>query len=254
MITRKDNILKKPYEEKRFNDHRRKVKSAACVIDNKPPISRFHVLIKKKKQLKEIERIDAIQNNNFLLLQKLKDIRKTCRVDHYWTTPPPCLSNKVALYDTYILRLDKLRDQINDENDNEIAEIEERLEKLGIRKSKCNACSPSKQIPFEIPEERVPWDPPKLYPNRLRSKSLPPKKPDESSNIRLIKSSQGKIELEKKLTENKKHLNSNKKIELRRGAFRLDVNFPQDTTVCFQNGKTKKVVSGGSCSCKAIES
>lgn len=65
------------------------VKSALPAIDNRPPKSRLHVRFKSKKYIREKDEMDRVQKNNFLLLQKLKDIRKKCRVDHYWRSSLP---------------------------------------------------------------------------------------------------------------------------------------------------------------------
>ncbi|KAL3281902.1 hypothetical protein HHI36_005107 [Cryptolaemus montrouzieri] len=267
MISRKDNILKRPYEERRFENHRRKVKSALPAIDNRPPDCRYHVRNKSKKQLHERDRMDKIQRHNFLLLQKLKDIKRKCRVDHYWSTPlPQMVKNKVALYETYIPNIDF---DIHDENDNEMEEIERRLEELGIRKAKCFSCSPQKLQEPEIPEERIPWEVKKdMIIKRERSKSLPARKSHlslpvirESNNERTkqtsrrVKSCVPREDRYKAFDgegPKKKSLNSYSphRIVLSRGCLKLSVNFPLDTLVTLEDGNQNKLITGGLCNCK----
>ncbi|KAK9888895.1 hypothetical protein WA026_001116 [Henosepilachna vigintioctopunctata] len=266
MISRKDNLLKRPYEEKRFENHRRKVRSALPAIDNRAPSSRYHVHVKLKKNLQERDRLDKIQKNNFYLLQKLRDIKKKCRVDHYWSTPLPYMvKNKVALFETteaHIVDFD-----VRDENDNEMEEIERRLEELGIRKTKCDACNPQKSREQQVIEKRIPWEQQKeIEMKRERSKSLPFQKSHLSviqesnegkKNNRRIKSClpvefNDKKKIEKYEGNRKKQLSSTSphRLVISRGCLKLSVDFPIDTLVTFQEGNQSKNITGALCHCK----
>ncbi|XP_045469929.1 uncharacterized protein LOC123677456 isoform X1 [Harmonia axyridis] len=267
MISRKDKILNKPYEERKYENHRRKVKSAMPAIDNRPPNSRQHVRIKSKKYLMEKNQMDKIQRHNFLLLQKLNDIKKKCRVDHYWSSPlPQMVKNKVALYDICIP--DIIDYEVLDENDEEMEEIERRLRELGIRKANCNACSPKTIKELKVSEERIPWDEEKeMVLRRERSKSLPIQKihvPNskktnrDKSPFRRIKSCvSGDLDRNKQNTVQPKRNNLisslPQKLVLTRGSLKLSVNFPVDTHVTFQDGNHNKLISGGFCQCKKNE-
>lgn len=107
MLSRREKLLIRPWQQRRFETHRRKVKciksshysyyinlklkvsSALPAIDDKPPASYNHVSLKLKKQQKETERLVKIEKDNLTLLRKLNHIMKTSRVDNYWVSPPP---------------------------------------------------------------------------------------------------------------------------------------------------------------------
>ncbi|XP_044750796.1 uncharacterized protein LOC123311085 [Coccinella septempunctata] len=270
MISRKDKILNKPYEDRKFENHRRKVRSALPAIDNRPPNSGQHVRFKSKKYLMEKDQKERIQKHNFLLLHKLNEIRKKCRVDHYWSSPlPQMVKNKVALYD--ICPPDIIDYDVNDENDEEMEEIERRLKELGIRKANCNACSPQTIKERKVTEERVPWDEEnEIMLKRERSKSLPTQKINLSnvrrprdkntskSSPRRVKSCVSKSFDEKRegkvqLREKSSIPSTPQKLVLTRGSLKLFVNFPVDTLVTFQDGNHNKLISGGYCQCRKTE-
>lgn len=66
-----------------------KVETALPAIDVQPPAPRYHVTCKLKKWQKEIERCARIEQDNFTLLQHLRHIMETNRVDNYWVDAPP---------------------------------------------------------------------------------------------------------------------------------------------------------------------
>lgn len=83
-ITESTNkLLKKKWDDTRYNTHRRKVDEAAAVIDNNPPQSYSHLHLKLKKIQIEEERLATIERDNKLLLEKMSCIMRTRgRVDN----------------------------------------------------------------------------------------------------------------------------------------------------------------------------
>ncbi|XP_076648244.1 uncharacterized protein CFAP97D2-like [Halictus rubicundus] len=62
------------WEHKAYKRHRMKVKKATCAIDVNPPQGRPHVVLNAKGLQLEREKQDRILRENFILLQKLRDI------------------------------------------------------------------------------------------------------------------------------------------------------------------------------------
>lgn len=89
MLTKKDNLLIRPWIVQRYNSHREKVKSAGPAIDFAAPRSRPHVTLKHKKKQKELERKTEIEKENVRLLQKLAVIMNSLRLDNFWKEPRP---------------------------------------------------------------------------------------------------------------------------------------------------------------------
>ncbi|CAK1602670.1 unnamed protein product [Parnassius mnemosyne] len=98
MLSRRDKLLVQPWEEKRFKDHKYKVKSALPAIDDRAPAARPHVALKLKKFQCEMDRKAKIQNDNFSLLQRLNAIMKVNRLDNHWTKPLPNFQHKVGQF------------------------------------------------------------------------------------------------------------------------------------------------------------
>ncbi|XP_013186995.2 uncharacterized protein LOC106132187 [Amyelois transitella] len=98
MLSRRDKLLLQPWEERRFKDHRLKVKSALPAIDDRAPASRPHVVVKLKKCQRELDRKNKIQSDNFNLLQRLRAIMKVNRLDNHWAKPLPNFQNKVGVF------------------------------------------------------------------------------------------------------------------------------------------------------------
>ncbi|CAH2004355.1 unnamed protein product [Acanthoscelides obtectus] len=141
MISRKDNLLVRPWEERKYLHHRQKVKSALPAIDNRPPPFRAHVAIKWKKHQKEIERCSQIERENFILWQKMNDLAKTSRIDNVWKTPQPNFLNRVAMYeliDDHIPDIEELLKLDLEETDDE--------EPARSRKSSCYACNSKRDV------------------------------------------------------------------------------------------------------------
>ncbi|XP_038221666.1 uncharacterized protein LOC119836756 [Zerene cesonia] len=98
MLSRREKLLQQPWDERRYKDHRSKVKSALPAIDDRAPPARPHVALKLKKVQKELDRKVKIQNDNFSLLQRLNAIMKVNRLDNHWAKPLPNFQHKVGQF------------------------------------------------------------------------------------------------------------------------------------------------------------
>ncbi|XP_055377944.1 uncharacterized protein LOC129609844 [Condylostylus longicornis] len=94
MISRRDKFLVRPWQQQRFDNHRRKVKSARPAIDNKCPTEYPHVTTKWKKIQAETERLQRINKENCRLLQRLGDIMSSKRLENFWQQPRPNFLNR----------------------------------------------------------------------------------------------------------------------------------------------------------------
>ncbi|XP_026481400.1 uncharacterized protein CFAP97D1 [Ctenocephalides felis] len=97
MLSKRDLLLVRPWEQLRFKNHRNKVARATPAIDFGPPVPRDHVKLKLKKCQKEAERCEKIAQDNIKLLQRLQSIMKVNKVDNYWTEAPPKYIYKYTL-------------------------------------------------------------------------------------------------------------------------------------------------------------
>ncbi|XP_063951840.1 sperm axonemal maintenance protein CFAP97D1-like [Lytechinus pictus] len=66
-----NKLLKKRWDERRFDTHRQKVQNAKPVIDDKPPKTYVHLHLKLKKMQMEEERLTIIERDNRILLEKM---------------------------------------------------------------------------------------------------------------------------------------------------------------------------------------
>ncbi|XP_014369040.2 uncharacterized protein LOC106719266 [Papilio machaon] len=98
MLSRRDKLLIQPWEDRRYKDHRLKVKSALPVIDSSAPSARPHVTCKLRRERCEAERCARVVRDNFTLLQRLATVMSTTRLDNRWHKPPPNFQNKVGRY------------------------------------------------------------------------------------------------------------------------------------------------------------
>ena len=89
MISRRDKLLKHPWEQLHYEHHREKVRSAKAAIDRTPPTFYPHVVQKAKKQQSEKERITQVESENVRLLQRLADIMRNKRMPDFWREPRP---------------------------------------------------------------------------------------------------------------------------------------------------------------------
>ena len=83
-LTPANNILlKKRWDQSRFDTHRKKVHLAKAVIDNRPPKTYMHLHCKLKKLQMEEERLATVERGNRILLSKMSYIMRTRgRVDN----------------------------------------------------------------------------------------------------------------------------------------------------------------------------
>ena len=81
--SRRFDLLEGQWERRRFEEHRRRVRSAERRVDNARPASADyrHVQEKLKKRQKEAERFSDIMMGNLILLRHLSEISMTKRVD-----------------------------------------------------------------------------------------------------------------------------------------------------------------------------
>ncbi|XP_031556650.1 uncharacterized protein CFAP97D1-like [Actinia tenebrosa] len=78
-----NKLLKQRWDNSSYDTHRRKVKSAVAVIDNKAPKTYMHLHLKLKKIQVEEETNATIQRDNRILLEKMSYIMRTKgRVDN----------------------------------------------------------------------------------------------------------------------------------------------------------------------------
>ncbi|XP_033627284.1 uncharacterized protein LOC117290138 [Asterias rubens] len=78
-----NKLLKKRWDDRRFDRHRQKVRNAKPVLDNKPPQTYMHLHLKLKKLQVEEERLATIERDNRILLEKMYNIMRTRgRVDN----------------------------------------------------------------------------------------------------------------------------------------------------------------------------
>ncbi|KAF5277735.1 hypothetical protein FQR65_LT03715 [Abscondita terminalis] len=245
MLSRREKVLILPWQQRKYENHLRKVKSALPTIDNRPPVSREHVMNKLKRKQTEVERCSQIERDNLILLRKLNHITRTNRVDNYWTIPQPNFLNRVELYSGCTVikqRSEEQQDTI--------------IKCARITKSKCFACSPI--TPTEkIPEERIPWEPEKPPAGRVRSHSVPTQKLPVIQEGSESSGSTGKT-MKKRSQTSRPHtrkdlmIQSPQSITLSRGSLVLEVNFPSDSFVQYKNGSNDKLIARGLCQCKNV--
>ncbi|XP_072033412.1 sperm axonemal maintenance protein CFAP97D1-like [Amphiura filiformis] len=78
-----NKLLRRLWDQRRFEMHRQKVRNAKCIIDDRPPQTYMHVHLKLKKLQMEEERLATIERDNRILLEKMCYIMTTRgRVDH----------------------------------------------------------------------------------------------------------------------------------------------------------------------------
>lgn len=123
-------------------------------------------------------------------------------------------------------------------------------------------------INFQIPEDRVPWEPQKPPAFRKRSKSLPvyksaatilPTIEEKTEKSNSAKNERVKCDAGASRHKQKNaHINKElvfkvpQSITISRGSLRLAVNFPSDATVKVKTGRTEKQITQGLCNCKSI--
>ena len=71
-----NKLLKKKWDELRFDTHRQKVISAQPIIDNQPPETYLHLHMKAKKKQMEEERMAIVERDNRLLVENMAHVMK----------------------------------------------------------------------------------------------------------------------------------------------------------------------------------
>ncbi|XP_019756165.2 uncharacterized protein LOC125502890 [Dendroctonus ponderosae] len=97
MISTRENLLCRPWQQRKYEYHKKKVLSATPVIDTKSPPHRPHVALKLKKLQKEEERSRKIERDNLMLLQKLNYIMAKHWQDNY-LPPQPTFLSRIGVY------------------------------------------------------------------------------------------------------------------------------------------------------------
>ncbi|GFR63224.1 hypothetical protein ElyMa_003599900 [Elysia marginata] len=78
-----NKLLQKRWDTTYYNEHRRKVRDAAPMVDTKAPPTYMHLHLKLKKLQLEEERLATIERDNRILLEKMSYIMRTRgRVDN----------------------------------------------------------------------------------------------------------------------------------------------------------------------------
>ncbi|GAB0091096.1 uncharacterized protein DMENIID0001_059020 [Sergentomyia squamirostris] len=156
MLTKRDKLLVKPFMVERYNQHRRKVKSAGPRIDFSTPPVYPHVVVKMKKIQKETERKASIERENVRLLQKLGAIMSTSRLENFWPVTRPNFLHREFIYSP--------RKKSPPRRDTSPEGQKSRPPRnLSGSAARCPACSGKISIKKNqvVPEERLPWAPPK---------------------------------------------------------------------------------------------
>ncbi|KAL7648541.1 UNVERIFIED_CONTAM: hypothetical protein RMT77_000447 [Armadillidium vulgare] len=87
MLTRREVVIEKPFQDRRFLDHRRKVCSALPRIDAGPPQRFPHLDVKMKKLRIEKDRQNKICEDNIRLIHRLAIIMRTKRMEDINNSP-----------------------------------------------------------------------------------------------------------------------------------------------------------------------
>lgn len=228
------------------------------MIDFGPPPQRGHVALKLKKLQKEGERRTKIEEDNFRLLQRMGAIMKKNRLDNYWETEPPNFLRRVGIYHRTRSPspCEELTPVVSSPTSN-------------TRRSRCLACSAGPEKPKNVPEERVPWEPPKKSPSNRRSgtsttTTLVIKTINSSSRAKNDSSRNDVGSRARKDTKSsslpfidfKKHCKTlddtaGKRIVLEQGSLHLAVNFPIYVDVRVKSAKGERFTERGYCECQA---
>ncbi|XP_071514560.1 uncharacterized protein [Panulirus ornatus] len=87
MLTRREVVIEKPFRDRRYKDHRRKVRSALPRIDAGPPPEYPHLMVKLKKLRLERDRQGKICEDNIKLAHRMAIIMRTKRLDNINMAP-----------------------------------------------------------------------------------------------------------------------------------------------------------------------
>ncbi|PSN54792.1 hypothetical protein C0J52_01983 [Blattella germanica] len=230
MLTRREKLLIRPWQQRRYNHHRRKVRvqSALPAIDVGPPAQHGHVCCKLKKQQSEQERTARIERDNCRLLQRMGTIMRTNRLDNHWDSPPPSFLHRVGIY---------YEPPLYKSQSSEVESSESIPEQPSSRKTRCLACNPQQiKTMKSIPDERIPW---------IKS----PSSVTSTATTRTTQTSASSSDHSSRL----RRARAPRHISLAHGDLHLDVSFPADSTVELEDGLFKRVLQREFCECKALQ-
>ncbi|XP_053670602.1 uncharacterized protein LOC128720925 [Anopheles nili] len=174
MLTKKEKLLIRPWQMQRYINHRIKVVTAMPAIDFHPPPERIHIAQKLKKQQKELERKEKIEQENIRLLQRLGAIMSKKRLDNIWTYTRP---NFLRRENIYPVRPRTCPDASTTRRSASTKPIEGnyyngRTSPLAgwTKNTRCIACSGQSRAAVQLnqiaPEGRMPWAPQRKTTNR----------------------------------------------------------------------------------------
>ncbi|XP_058060820.1 uncharacterized protein LOC131211396 [Anopheles bellator] len=174
MLTKKEKLLIRPWQMQRYINHRIKVVTAVPAIDFHPPPERVHITQKLKKQQKELERQEKIEQENIRLLQRLGAIMSKKRLDNIWTYTRPNFLSREYIYpvrpkttpDSSGRRGSSAQPTGGSYSDTTVSP----LAKSTIRAIRCSACNTPRRLATQLnrvaPEGRIPWAPQRKTTNR----------------------------------------------------------------------------------------
>ncbi|CAI6358124.1 unnamed protein product [Macrosiphum euphorbiae] len=253
MLTRKEELFVKPFQQRLYHQHKVKLKSATARVDTTPPQEWQHIVLKTKKYQKERERCTQILLNNGILWRHLSEIMSTRRVDNRWDYEQPKFFHRVNLFTK---SNNKLTVDIEESSESGKVQTE-------VKNERCIACNPKLSIiKTNIPEERIPWDPPKKkLSKKLRSLSIHNDggvKNTKNQVLNKSRQSDKKNTVSTKKIDNKLNINNNimietnnylNYIEINEGSLDLVIKFPSGSKVSMVEGKTKRVLQPNNCQC-----
>lgn len=206
---------------------------------------------------------------------------KKNRLDNHWETQPPTFLRRVGIY--HRTRSPSPYQEITSASTPDIPVT---------RKSRCIACTPIQEKPKQIPEERIPWEPPKKSVSRRRSSSvaLPitsdfdfsrkhssrdfsyssshpvsaasktgtrirsSGSSDSGEKLSSIRRSQLPSISSKRSKSASRGMAADQRLIVQQGGLQLAVNFPSYAEVKITSDKGEKVLQRSHCECGAIKS
>ncbi|XP_049279678.1 uncharacterized protein LOC125762035 [Anopheles funestus] len=173
MLTKKEKLLIRPWQMQRYINHRIKVVTAMPAIDFHPPPERIHIAQKLKKQQKELERKEKIEQENIRLLQRLGAIMSKKRLDNIWTYTRPNFLRRENIYPnrpkTTPDASGHRRASAKPAGGNLANPTGSPLTNW-TKSIRCSACSAPARVAIQLnqiaPEGRIPWAPQRKTSNR----------------------------------------------------------------------------------------
>ncbi|OWR40773.1 hypothetical protein KGM_210143 [Danaus plexippus plexippus] len=89
MLSRREKLLVQPRQDRRYQDHRKKVCRSRPAVDCSRPEPRPHVRVKAARGRRESERAARLLDDNYRLLQRLAHVMSVNRLDNRWDKPMP---------------------------------------------------------------------------------------------------------------------------------------------------------------------